>query len=121
MRNLVAAMTKHGVKRIVNLGAWAAGKTAHLTPVWQRAIAWLVLGRVFADKVRGEAILYGSPLEYVNVAPGRLLNEPARGGVKASLDGAGLKMVMTRADLAAWMVEQLTSDEWARTTPIIGY
>ena len=34
------------------------------------------------------------------VRPGRLLNEPARGGVKASADGAGIKHSMMRADLA---------------------
>lgn len=42
-------------------------------------------------------------------------------GVKASLDPAGLKPKMTRADLATFMIEQLTSDTWVRKSPLIGY
>jgi uncharacterized protein YbjT (DUF2867 family) len=40
----------------------------------------LLLRNVFADKERGEAILFASDLDYVNVRPGRLLNKAARAG-----------------------------------------
>jgi putative NADH-flavin reductase len=121
MRNLVSAATKHGVKRIVNLAAWASGQTARYTPWWMRVVAWVVLGRVFADKVRGEQLLYASALDFVNVSPGRLVGGPARGGVKASPDGKGLENLMSRADLAEFMIGQLTSDAWVRKIPILGY
>ena len=114
-------MTKHGVKRIINLAAWASGKTARFTPLWMRVVSWIILGRVFADKARGEAILYASELDYVNVSPGRLVNKPERGGVRASLNGEGLKNAISRADVATWMEAQLSSDVWVRKTPIIGY
>jgi uncharacterized protein YbjT (DUF2867 family) len=81
----------------------------------------LLLRNVFADKLRGETLLFASGLDYVNVRPGRLLNSPARGGVRASFDGRGLRFVMTREDLAAFMIEQLRSDAWVRKSPLIGY
>ena len=120
MRNIVTAMTKHGVKRLVNLSAWGAQDTQQPISLMQTILQKVVLRNVFADKKRGEKILFGSALDYVNVCPGRLLNKPARGGVKASDDGKGLKHSMTRADLAQWMVEQLTSDTWVRKSPLLG-
>jgi hypothetical protein len=41
--------------------------------------------------------------------------------VKASLDAKDIRGLMTRADLAAFMVEQLTDPTWLRKSPVIGY
>jgi len=120
MRNLVAAMTKNGIKRLVNLSAWGAQDTQKSISLMQVFLQKVVLRNIFSDKMRGEKILFASDLDYVNACPGRLLNKPARGGVKASAEGTGIKHNMTRADLAQWMVEQLTSDTWVRKSPIIG-
>jgi uncharacterized protein YbjT (DUF2867 family) len=120
MRNLVVAMTKQGVKRLVNLSAWGAQDSQKTISLMQVILQGVLLRNIFADKKRGEKLLFASDLDYVNVCPGRLLNKPARGGVKASIDGTGIKHSMTRADLAQWMVEQLTSDIWVRKSPVIG-
>jgi putative NADH-flavin reductase len=120
MRNLVAAMTKNGVKRLVNLSAWGAQDTHKPMSLMQTILQKVLLRNIFSDKMRGEKLLFASALDYVNVCPGRLLNKPVRGGVKASADGAGIRHSMTRADLAQWMVEQLTNDTWVRKSSIIG-
>jgi uncharacterized protein YbjT (DUF2867 family) len=125
MRNLITAMKKHGVKRIVNLSAAAVAPTSVdptlVNLLFRYILIPLLLRNVFADKLRGETLLFASGLDYVNVRPGRLLNSPARGGVRASFDGRGLRFVMTREDLAAFMIEQLRSDAWVRKSPLIGY
>ena len=59
--------------------------------------------------------------EEVCLRPGRLTNSTARGGIKASLDGKGIKPFITREDLADFMLAQLSSAEWVRKSPIIGY
>jgi uncharacterized protein YbjT (DUF2867 family) len=120
MRNLVAAMTSHGVKRLVNLSAWGAQDTQKTISFMQVFLQKVILRNIFVDKMRGEKILFASDLDYVNACPGRLLNKPARGGVKASAGGVGIKHSITRADVAHWMVEQLKSDIWLRKSPIIG-
>jgi uncharacterized protein YbjT (DUF2867 family) len=123
MRNLIAAMTKAGVKRLVNLSVWGSGGAA-VPPanlVARYLFVPVVLRHLLADKWRGEAYLFGSALNYVNVCPGFLKNAPARGGVRASIDGRGLKQYMHREDLAAFMVAQLTEDRWVRTCVAIGY
>jgi hypothetical protein len=114
-------MVRQGVKRLVNLSAWGADESMRPHGVLQLVLQKGLLRNVFEDKRRGEKILFASGLDYVNVCPGRLLNKPVRGSVKTSLTGQGLKAVMTRADLADWMISQLTSDEWVRKSPIVGY
>lgn len=122
MRNLVAAMTENGVKRFINLSALGAGDSYAEAPfVMRKVILPLFLKNVFADKNKGEVLLVGSSLDYTNVRPGRLTNGRARGGVKASLQFDGLKPLMTREDLALFMVAQLGSSEWVRKSPLIGY
>ena len=76
---------------------------------------------MLADKSRGEALLFASQLDYVNVCPAFLRNGPPRGGVKASVDGRGLKQVMYREDLATFMVKQLRDDTWLRQSVAVGY
>ncbi len=106
MRNILSAMEKTGVKRFVNLSAWGAGDSAKDNPVIAKLFVALVLKNVFADKNRGEAMLAQSKLDWINVRPGRLTNGPRRSGVKASLSPKGLKPVMSREDLAEFMVAQ---------------
>jgi uncharacterized protein YbjT (DUF2867 family) len=123
MRNLIAAMTKHGVTRLVNLSAWGSGGAAvpPANPIARYFFLPILLRHLLADKGRGEAYLFASSLDYVNVCPALLKNGPARGGVKASVDGRGLKQYMHREDLAAFMVAQLTDDTWLRKCVAIGY
>ena len=122
MRNLVAGMREQGVKRLVNLSALGMGDSIKAAPfLFRAAILPLFLKHVFTDKARGEALLFASGLDYVNVCPGRLLNAPAKGGVKASLDGKGTHWTMTREDLAGFMVAQLGSDVWLGKSVLIGY
>jgi len=123
MRNVIAAMTRAGVTRLVNLSAWGSGGAA-VPPanlIARYFFIPVVLRRVLADKRRGEAHLFDSALHYVNVCPAFLKNGPGRGGVKASIDGRGLKQCMHREDLAAFMVAQLTDDTWLRKCVAIGY
>jgi hypothetical protein len=76
---------------------------------------------VYADKNRAEPLLLDSSLDFVNVRPGRLVDTPAKGGVKATLNAKDVRAWMTREDLADFMVQQLSSDAWLRKSPIIGY
>lgn len=120
-RNLVKAMQQHGVKRLVNSSAWGAGPTRQHIKFLFKLFRMTLLKAVFDDKERGEALLVASPLDYTNVCPGRLLDSAARGNVKASRDGQGIKAELTRDDLADFMVAQLTDRTWNRQSVIVGY
>ena len=123
MRNLITAMEKHSIKRVVNLSAWGSAHDAvpPSNPFVRFFFLPVILRHVIADKRRGENHLFASDLDYTNVCPGFLKNSPGRRGVRASLDGKGFKQIMHREDLAAFMVEQLTSQEWVRKSVVVGY
>jgi putative NADH-flavin reductase len=123
MRHLVVAMQHRNVRRLVNLSAWGSGGAA--VPPRNLVVRYLLLPillrHLLADKRRGEAHLFASDLEYTNVCPALIKDLPARGHVRASIDGLGLEQVMHREDLAEFMVEQLTNNEWVRKCVAIGY
>jgi putative NADH-flavin reductase len=120
MRHLVGAMEKHSVKRLMNLSAWGSSRTRQYMP-WAFKPFRYLLREVFADKERGEAILFASPtIEWVNVSPGRLTDGPETGRVVASETGRGVPASISRADLAAWMIAQLSDPTWVRKSPIVG-
>jgi putative NADH-flavin reductase len=123
MRNLVAAMHHHGVRRLVNLSAWGSGGAA--VPPRSLVVRYfllpILLRHLLADKRRGETCLFASDLDYTNVCPALIKDLPARGEVRASIDGKGLEQIIHREDLAQFMVEQLTSDQWLRECVAIGY
>jgi uncharacterized protein YbjT (DUF2867 family) len=121
MQNLVAAMKTHGVRRLVNLSAAGAGDSRTKVPFIVKLFFSTVLRHLYADKERGETHLFASGLDFVNVRPGRLFNDPARGGVKAQMDSSGLRLMLTREDLADFMVAQLASDTWVGKSPLLGY
>jgi len=123
MNNLVSGMTRIGVKRLVNLSAWGSGGRAvrPSSAMVRYFILPVLLRRVLADKRRGEACLFASGLDYINVCPGRLMNAPATGRLRASIDGKGLKQYAHREDVAAFMVGQLTETRWVRQCAAIGY
>ncbi|HTB33474.1 MAG TPA: NAD(P)H-binding protein [bacterium] len=121
-RNLSAAMRKQGVRRLVNLSAMGAGDSRPQAPwLFRSVILPLFLKHAFADKERGEAVLFDSGLDLVNVRPGRLLNSPSKGPLRASLDPRGLSSMATREDLAAFMVGQLDKPDWVGKSPLVGY
>jgi uncharacterized protein YbjT (DUF2867 family) len=121
MKNLVAAMEKSGVKRLINLSAWGAGDSYAQSGFVAKLFFALVLKNLYIDKNRGELVLFASPLDYINVRPGRLTNGAARGSVRAVMEPNGMKPWLTREDLADFMIAQLDRDEWVKKSPLIGY
>lgn len=122
MQALLPAASNPHFKRFVNLSAWGAGDTrTENTYLLMKLARATLLKNLYMDKDRGETLLFVSTLPYVNVRPGRLTNGKARGGVGASLDGRGLRHNISRADVADFLVAQLTEDTWLRQSPLIGY
>ena len=118
-RNLIAAMVRHGVQRFVcetALGIsdawWQMGLyyTLFLRPV--------ILPFYFWDKVRQEAVIRASNLAWTIVRPGMLTNGSPRGRYRHGPHvGHWLWTVrISRADVAAFMLDQLTDTSYVRAT-----
>lgn len=119
-KHIVRAMEKHGVKRVVVISV--AG-----VPVPQDkrgfniagALIKLLLKDVFADRENQLSVLESSRLDWVAVRVPRLTDEPARGSVRAFFGNPSPSQKVTRADVADFMLQQLTDDRWLRQAPII--
>ncbi|MDT5204785.1 MAG: hypothetical protein QOD34_1421 [Mycobacterium sp.] len=120
-RALVAAMSRAGVRRLVCISALGVGDSRnHGGFVFDRLFQPLLLGPAYKDKERQEAAIRASSLDWVIVRPAMLTNGAARGRIRATTDLAGVNGgKIARADVAQFVLEQLTTDTWLRRTPVI--
>ena len=120
-RALVAAMTRAGVRRLICISALGVGDSRHHGGfVFDRIFQPLLLGAAYKDKDRQEAAIRASSLDWVVVRPAMLTNGAARGRIRATTDLAGVNGgKIARADVAQFVLEQLTADTWLRRTPVI--
>jgi uncharacterized protein YbjT (DUF2867 family) len=78
------------------------------------------LRKVYEDKDRQEEAIRASALDWVVVRPTVLNNQPARGRIRALTDLTGVHGgKIARADVANFVVQQLTTDAWLRKAPLI--
>ena len=122
-RNITAAMTRHGVRRIVAISTLGAGDTRADVGWFPRNVIFrFVLRNEVADKEAMETQLATTDLDWTVVRIGILANGPARGQFRAaddhSIQGMGK---IARADVADFMLAQLTSTAWLRRKPVIVY
>jgi hypothetical protein len=119
-QNIVDAMEKHGVKRLVLVSvAGIAVPQDNRQKNLIDGLLKLLLKDVFLDRENQIAVLNASTVEWVAVRVPRLTDEPAKGSVKAFFGSPKPSFKVTRADLADFMLEQLMSDQWLRQAPIL--
>jgi len=114
-RAIVAAMQLHGVRRLVVTSVVGEGDSIANTPPSIKELMQTFLRESTKDKAGMEDVVSGSGLEWVITRPPVLTDEPATGDVRTfSADSDDQAHVITRSDLAAFLVAQLTSDEHLR-------
>jgi putative NADH-flavin reductase len=118
---LLAAMAKHRVRRLVCVTGIGAGDSrGHGGFLYDRIIQPLFMKTVYEDKDRQEAMLRGSDLDWTIVRPGTLTNGPATGLARALTDLSGVTAgKVSRADVAAFIVEHLQTGEFRRTAVLL--
>ena len=108
-------MQRHGVRRLAVTSMVGEGDSAANTPFYLKiAIATFLRGAA-PDKAKMESIVSGSELDWVITRPAILTEKPATGDVRIfSADNRDKAHSITRSDLAAFLVAQLTSDDHLR-------
>jgi putative NADH-flavin reductase len=121
--NLVDAMIKHGVRRLVCVTGIGTGDSrGHGGFLYDRVLLPFVVRNQYADKDRQEEIIKRSGLEWVIVRPARLTNEAATGEYQVFLSGDSYRATtISREDVAAFMLAQLSEDRHVHQTPVISY
>jgi putative NADH-flavin reductase len=123
MRILILAMEKQGVRRLVAITGIGAGDSkGHGGWIYEWFIYPLLTKKIYADKDRQEALIRKSNLDWVIVRPAAFTNGPLGGRLRAltELEGVTISSV-SRADTAAFVLDQLESDRWLKKSPLVGY
>lgn len=122
-KNLLQAMELHSVKRLICITGIGAGDSkGHGGFLYDKLILPLVLRRIYDDKDRQEAEIRRSNLNWTIVRPGLLTNEPARGSYRILTDLTGVTAgKISRADVAAFVLQQLADDRYLHQTPLLSY
>ena len=120
--NLIGAMDKHGVRRLVCItGVGVGDSKGHVGFLYDRIMLPFVVKNIYEDKTRQEEAIKQSDLDWVIVRPAQLTDEPAKGEYGVYLKGSYTVKTISRADVAAFMLAQLTDDTYVHKTPVISY
>ncbi len=112
---IVAAMQHHGVHRLVVTSVVGEGESIANTPPSIKELMETFLRGSTQDKAGMEDVVSNSRLDWVITRPPVLTDEPATGDVRIlSPDNRDQAHSLTRSDLAAFLVAQLTSNDHLR-------
>jgi len=117
-RNVLRAMETHGVRRLVCMSSLGIGDSAGRMGLYYTFfVIPLILPFYFWDRARQERAIAGSGLDWTIVRPGALTNGGGRGRVRqgASTGNFIWTVSVSRADVAAFLIDQLPSNTYLRT------
>ncbi|AUX27793.1 NADH-flavin reductase [Sorangium cellulosum] len=124
--NILRAMKEHGVRRLI--AVTAAGLCANLRgALWFRLLVKPLLRNAYSDMERMEEAVRNSDVDWTLVRPPRLTDGRLTGQYRVSVDlmppGNYLfaSPVLSRDDVAHFMLAQLENDEYLRKTVVVTY
>jgi putative NADH-flavin reductase len=123
-QNIVAAMKKHGVGRLVSLTGAGVRDPGDQPKLVDKAFGFLLKRlqpHVLEDGERHAEVIKGSGLEWVIVRGPRLTEGPKKGTYRVGLVGKDSGTQVSRADLAEFILRQVTSDEYVGQMPVVSY
>lgn len=117
---IVDAMKRLGQpKRIVVVSSLGVGESKDQVPFAFKMLMKTVLKKPMEDKERQEAIVKASGLDWTIVRPGGLTDGPATGRYRAGVDPKIVAGQVSRSDVAAFVLQQLTDDTYLHKAPAI--
>lgn len=123
-RNIVQAMVAHDVRRLICLSTLGAGDSrVHLDFFWKYIMFGLLLRRAYADHQQQEACVMASSLDWTLVRPGAFADGPLTRQFRRVSESkeTDLALKISRADVAWFILEQLTSTEYLHRAAGITY
>ena len=123
-KNILRAMAKVGVKRLVCESSLGIGDSkGQLGFLYNYTLIPILLRNVFADKEVQEKLIRESNLDWIIVRPAALSNGPKTHVYRSGFDttDTSIRGKISRADVADFMLGQLTGDAYLRKTPGISY
>ncbi len=124
IKNIVAAMNKHGVHRLVSLTGAGVRDPKDEPKLVDRIIGSLlkILQRdLLEDAVGAARVIQESDLDWVIVRAPVLNEGEKKGEYRVGYVGKESGTRLSRADLAGFMLEQTTDDTYLHQAPMVSY
>lgn len=123
-RNIIQAMQKHGVRRIINVSA--AGFSGERADFFVgKLLFWFFnryLKKLFEAMRRQHQVLVQSNVEWIAVRPVLLDEGPRKGNYRVVVEGIPSKGYrINTGDVAEFMLKNLEANEYLLKTPSIAY
>lgn len=115
-KNIIAAMKNNGVKRLICETTLGLGDSkGNLNLLW-KIIFDVFLRKAFKDHQMQEQYVFGSTLDYTIVRPSAFTDGTITGNYKVGFSGnaKGLSLKIARADVADFMLKQISSDRFLK-------
>lgn len=123
-RNIMRAMEKKGVRRLISISTIGVRDTKTMLPAFYKyLLVPFLLKHAFADHAKQEEYIEQSELDWIIVRPAALTNGPRTGIYQHgfSTSQRGLKLKISRADVAAFMLKQISDRKYIHKMPGISY
>jgi len=120
-------MQKAGVKRFICQSAFVVaaldGERREVPWILPIALSFSPKTKtMFADKVRQEQIVQQSELDWIIVRPARLTDGPKTGAYKSGAPmSIGLNSKINRADVADFILKQVSDNSYLHKVPRLSY
>ena len=119
-RVVLTAMQQRGVRRLIAVTGFGAGESRSAISGLQTVPFRLLLGRAYDDKDIQEKLIRHSGLDWTIARPGVLLPGPGSGRYKVlAYHSQWRNGVISRADVADFLVKQVTSTQFLRQAPVL--
>jgi putative NADH-flavin reductase len=125
--NIIRAMEKTGMRRLISLASLGYGDSRATLDrtgfFFKYIIVPFVLKKGFADHALQEQYIKESSLDWTIVRPGNLTDGPYTGVYKHGFaaNDKSLKIKVSRADVADFMLKQVDSLRYLKKTPGVSY
>ncbi|NET02378.1 MAG: SDR family oxidoreductase [Sphaerospermopsis sp. SIO1G2] len=123
-RNIIQAMEQAGIQRLICQSTLGAGDSwGSLNLYWKYIMFGLLLKNVLADHEHQEKIIRASSLNWTIVRPGSLLDGEKTGEYRYGFPGSDntSQLQITRADVADFILKQLTDNTYVGKAPSLSY
>lgn len=123
-KNIVLAMERCNVKRLVCQTTLGAGESrGNLNFFWKHIMFGLLLKEAYEDHELQEKYVVESKLDWIIVRPAAFTDGPLTGMYKHGFGATEKKLTLkiSCADVAHFMISQLTDDVYLRKSPGLSY
>ncbi len=114
-RNIIDAMQRHNVRRLIVVSSLGVGDSKDQVPFFFKVLMKTALRKTMEDKEAQEAAVRASRLDWTIVRPGGLTNDPPTGTYHVGTDLTAGRIA--RADVADFILKELTRNEYIQQTP----